>query len=55
MVSKAALRSRGMRIVSKSESTARRRSFVILISADSVLWTGQKPDCNCLYWLLRVR
>ena len=55
MVSKAALRSRMMRIVSRPELAARRRSLVILISADSVLWRGQKPDWNCSYRLLGDR
>ena len=44
---------RRMRIGRKPESAARTRSFVI--SADSVPWRGRKPDCNCLYKLLRVR
>lgn len=44
MVSNAAVRSRRMRIDSKLESEAMRRSFVILRSAVSVLWSGRKPD-----------
>lgn len=41
MVLKAALR---MRIASKPESAAMRRSLVIFIRAVSVLWRGQKSD-----------
>ena len=52
MVSKAALRSRRMRMVSSPESDAMRRSLVILMSAVSVLWSGRKPDWNCSYRLL---
>ena len=44
MVSKAAERSRRMRMVSKPSSAARRRSLVILARAVSVLWWGRKPD-----------
>ena len=44
MVSKAALRSRRMRIVRCPESAAMRRSLVILTRAVSVLWRGRKPD-----------
>lgn len=44
MVSKAAVRSRRMRIDREPESAAVRRSFVILMSAVSVLWRGRKPD-----------
>ena len=52
MVSKAALRSRRMRIVSEPESAAMRRSLEIFMRADSVLWRGRKPDWNCSYRLL---
>jgi len=53
MVSKAALRPRRTRTVSKPESAAMRRSLVIFyISAVSVLW---KPECNCSYKLLMVK
>ena len=44
MVSKAALRSRRMRMESEPESAAVKRSLVILIRAVSVLWPGRKPD-----------
>ena len=44
MVSKAALRSRRMRMVRCPESAAMRRSLVILTRAVSVLWRGRKPD-----------
>jgi len=46
MVSKAALRSRRMRMDNSPESAAIRRSFVILRRAVSVLWRGRKPDWN---------
>ena len=42
MVSKAALRSRRMRMDNSLESAAIRRSFVILRRAVSVLWQGAK-------------
>ena len=41
ILSKAALRSRRMRMVSKPESAAMRRSLVVLIRAVSVLLGGQ--------------
>lgn len=44
IVSKAAVRSRRMSIVSSPESAAIRRSLVTLTSAVSVLWSGRKPD-----------
>lgn len=44
MVSKAAVRSRRMRMESKPVSAAMRRSLVIFMSAVSVLWRGRKPD-----------
>lgn len=44
IVSKAALRSRRMRIDRSLESAAIRRSLVILIRAVSVLWWGWNPD-----------
>lgn len=47
MVSKAAVRSRRMRMESKPVSEAMRRSLVIFRSAVSVLWRGRKPDWNC--------
>ena len=40
MVSKAALRSRRMRMVSRPEPAAIRRSLEIFMSAVSVLWRG---------------
>ncbi len=46
MVSKAALRSRRMRMERRPESAARRRSLVILTRAVSVLCLEQKPDWN---------
>lgn len=52
MASKAALRSRRMRMDSSPESAAIRRSSVILRRAVSVLWWGRKPDWNCSYRLL---
>ena len=55
MVSKAALRSRRMRMDKSPESAANRRSFVILRRAVSVLWWGRKPDWNCSYRLLEER
>ncbi len=55
IVSKAALKSSRRRMDSKPESAARRRSLVILRSAVSVLWRGQKPDWNCSYKLLQER
>lgn len=51
IVSKAALRSRRMRMDSKPESAAIRRSLVIFRRAVSVLWRGRKPDWNCSYKL----
>ena len=47
MVSKAALRSRRMSIDNCPESAAIKRSYVILMSAVSVLCRGRKPDWNC--------
>ena len=44
MVSKAAVRSRRMRMESKPESEERRRSFVILRRAVSVLCWVRNPD-----------
>ena len=44
MVSKAALRSRRMRMVRKPESTERSMSFVIFSRAVSVLCFERKPD-----------
>ena len=44
MVSKAAARSRRTRVVSNPESAVRRRSFVILTKAVSVLCLERKPD-----------
>jgi len=46
MVLKAALRSRSrrMRMESRLESAAVRRSLAIFRSAVSVLWRGRKPD-----------
>lgn len=44
IVSKAAVRSRRMSIVSSPESAAIKRSLVTLTSAVSVLWSGRKPD-----------
>ena len=46
MVSKAAVRSRRMRMDKCPESAAIRRSLVIFMSAVSVLWPGRKPDWN---------
>ena len=54
MVSKAALRSRRMKMEIKPESAAM-RLLVILIRAVLVLWRGWKPDWNCSYRLLWVR
>ena len=47
MVSNTALRSRRMRMESKPESAAVRRSMVISMRVVSVLWRGQKPDRKC--------
>ena len=44
MVSKAALRSRRMRMVRRPESAERGRSFVIFSRAVSVLCLERKPD-----------
>ena len=55
MVSKAALRLRRMRMEIKPESAAMRRLLVILMTAVSVLWRGQKPDWNYSYRLSWVR
>lgn len=46
MVSKAAVRSSRRRMESEPQSAERRRSFVILRRAVSVLWRGRKPDWN---------
>ena len=46
-LSKTALRSRRMRMESKPESAAVRRSLVISMRVFSVLWRGQKPDIRC--------
>ena len=48
MVSKAALRSRRIKVMSKPESAAMRRLDVILMRAVSVLLGGGKPVWNCL-------
>ena len=45
-MSKAAVRSKSKRTEQLLESPARRRSLVILSSADSVLCRGVKPDWN---------
>ena len=44
MVSKAALRSRRMRMEREPESAERRMSLVTLRRAVSVLWSERKPD-----------
>ena len=55
MVSKAAVRSRRMRMVRWPESEERRRSFVILRRAVSVLCWDRKPDWKHSKRLLEVR
>ena len=55
MVSKAAVRSRRMRMLRCPESEERRRSFVILRRAVSVLCFDRKPDWKDSNRLLEVR
>ena len=51
-VSKAALRSRRMRMLREPVSAEVRRSFRTLRRAVSVLWRGRKPDWRGSNWLL---
>ena len=55
MVSKAALRSRRMRMVRRPESAASRMSLVILRRAVLVLCLERMPDWNGSYRLLELR
>lgn len=54
MVSRAIVRARRMRMVSKPDSAAM-RSLMILTSVVSVLWRGQKQVWNISHTLLLVK
>ena len=55
MMSKAAVRSRRMRMVSNPESAARRRSLVVLTKAISALCLRRKPDWKGSWRLFESR